>query len=92
MFGQILFNKKLASLYKQVFTTPAGKEVLKDLITFCRLYQPTFSSQDPHQTAFNEGMRRVGLRIINFVEKDDLVRSEMMFNLMKSENNDDEQY
>jgi hypothetical protein len=62
-------DKELAKKYKEVFGTAAGKEVLDNLLQFTQINQPTFRN-DPYQTAFNEGMRRVGLRLISMLESD----------------------
>lgn len=61
-------NKK--ALYTEVFSTPAGKEVLKDLIQFTHVYNPTYVQGDASASAHNEGMRRVGLRIMSFLNKE----------------------
>lgn len=53
--------------YKICFDTPEGQRVLKDLVQFCKYRDSTFVAGDPHATAFNEGMRRVALRIIKFL-------------------------
>lgn len=58
-----LFNRK--KQYRDVFLSPQGKEVLKDLLKFCHYNSPTFVPGDPHTSAYNEGMRRVILRIIS---------------------------
>jgi hypothetical protein len=49
--------------YHAVFTSEAGRRVLADLYRFCLMDQPCFAG-DPHATAFNEGRRRVFLRIL----------------------------
>lgn len=64
------FNRKLSQDYKEVFGSEAGKRVLKDLLTVCKHNSPTFVPGQADVTAFNEGMRRVALRIVNFVEMD----------------------
>jgi len=66
----MIFDFKLSDHYKKVFSTPEGKKVLYDLMKFGKFNQPTYSPGDPNGTAFNEGMRRVILRIVNFVEAD----------------------
>lgn len=52
--------------YVEVFSTPAGRRVLRDLYGFCHMAQPTFSP-DPQIAAFNEGCRRVFLRILGLM-------------------------
>lgn len=53
--------------YKEVFNTPAGKRVLKDLLDFCHYSKPTYVVNDPYATHYNEGMRRCALRIVSFM-------------------------
>lgn len=59
--------KKRPKLYKDTFSTPQGKEVLKDLAKFCGQNSPTHVPGDPYTSAYKEGMRRVFLRIQQFV-------------------------
>ena len=56
--------------YKEVFGSPQGERVLKDLHTFCGADKQSHSS-DSHQTAFNEGLRRVWLRINGYLSMTD---------------------
>jgi hypothetical protein len=49
--------------YHAVFTSEAGRRVLADLYRFCLMDQPCFAG-DPQATAFNEGRRRVFLRLL----------------------------
>ena len=53
--------------YKETFNTVNGKDVLKDLLEFCHYRKPTYVSGDPCGSAYNEGMRRVALRIVSFL-------------------------
>lgn len=53
--------------YREFFNSEAGKEVLRDLWDFCFAMKPTAVISDPHATFFNEGKRRVWLRIFSFV-------------------------
>lgn len=62
--------------YKRFAMTDDGKVIMKDLEEFCGFYRPSVSEQHPNslQTHFNEGKRRVYLRIQGFlwkVEKED---------------------
>lgn len=70
MYDKIIntFNYKKSDAYKAVFSTPEGKEVLKDLIEFCHVNDPTHVIGDTHQTAYREGERRVALRILGFLK------------------------
>ena len=50
--------------YRQLFlSTPLGRKVLWDVFYLCRLYQASMN-KDTHVTAFNEGKRDIGLRIL----------------------------
>lgn len=53
--------------YQKCFETAEGQRVLKDLMAFCKYRDSTFVTGDPHATAFNEGMRRVALRVVKFL-------------------------
>jgi len=68
LFKRNTVNESLSNKYKNVFNTPEGKEVLEDLLQFTRVNTPSFVQQQPDTTAFNEGMRRVGLRLLSMVE------------------------
>jgi hypothetical protein len=56
--------------YMAVFGGEAGGRVLADLYRFCHMDQPTFAA-DPFVTAFNEGERRVFLRIVGILRLTD---------------------
>lgn len=77
---------KRNSQYRETFSTPQGKAVLKDLLKFCHMYAPTHCVGDPYQTAYNEGMRRVALRITSILKMDDSAMRE----LIKKEGQSDE--
>lgn len=62
------FNSK-QQVYKEVFNNPAGEKVLADLAVFCGAISPTYREGDSHDTAYREGMRRVYLRIFNYLHK-----------------------
>lgn len=68
LFKDIKVNEELAKKYKNVFSTKEGEEVLKDLLIFCEISQPTFKVGQPDLSAFNEGKRRVGLRLLSLTE------------------------
>lgn len=55
---------KTTNLYKQIFLSPEGKEVLKDLAMHCN-YDNTSFNKDPYRMAFEEGRRSVVLDILN---------------------------
>lgn len=62
---------ELIRAYKRFSQTDDGKTVLEDLEKFCGFYRPSISEQSPNalQTAFNEGKRRVYLRINGFLRR-----------------------
>lgn len=68
LFKKNQVNETLSDKYKQVFNSPEGKMVLDDLLNFTRVNTPSFVPQQPDLTAYNEGMRRVGIRILSMVE------------------------
>ncbi|GEM_PF-5775705 len=57
--------------YRQLFEGLEGRRVLADLYCFCGMASPSFVPGRPDETAFNEGKRRVFLRIAGFMELDD---------------------
>lgn len=65
-----MFNKDLSKAYKDTFSSESGKRVLADILRMGRYNQPTFVPGDPYTSAFNEGMRRMALRVVSFVEAD----------------------
>lgn len=55
--------------YKKLFTdNKEGEEVLADLLEFCGQYKSSHTAGDPLTSAFNEGKRRVALRILKFID------------------------
>jgi hypothetical protein len=66
---QMLFRRR--HLYRQVFGTPEGRAVLDDLFRFCRVGQPVIAPGDQITTGFNDGMRRVALRIAKLTNMTD---------------------
>jgi len=71
---QLLFRRR--HLYRQVFGTPEGKVVLADLLKFCNVRNAVVVPGDPIMTGFNDGVRRVGLRIASIcgMSDDELIR------------------
>lgn len=59
--------EKLAVAYQKVFDSPEGKLVLSDIYKYTNTHDSTFDPSNPYVTSFNEGMRRVGLRIFSYV-------------------------
>jgi hypothetical protein len=60
-----LFRRR--HVYRATFGTPEGREVLADLMRFCRVSQPVVVPGDPMLTGFGDGQRRVALRIAKLV-------------------------
>lgn len=70
--GQYLRRTKL---YKQVFSTPEGQEVMKHLAIESGAYGMSFVQNDPYATAFNEGKRQMYSHIIGVIgQNEDLLR------------------
>lgn len=61
--------KKRHSIYKSLFETPEGMEVLLDLCKEGLVLKPTFDL-NPYAAAFNEGRRAMALYILKYVNKD----------------------
>lgn len=59
------------ALYRATFGTPEGRMVLADLYAFCRVGDPVIVPGDPMLTGFNDGARRVGLRIAKMLDMSD---------------------
>lgn len=56
------FLKQRQRAYQLAFTSPAGQEVLRDLMKFCRTFESCFHP-DPRLHAVLEGRREIWLRI-----------------------------
>ena len=52
--------------YKRLFDSPDGKIVLAHIMKHGFVLRSTFVQGDPHETALNEGMRRMALSIIRY--------------------------
>ncbi len=72
--------------YEAVFNTPVGKEVLRDLMEFAKFLEPTYVPGDPTTSAYNEGMRRIILRIVSILNKDPRKQFEMINELIRENN------
>jgi len=57
--------------YMKLFGTDRGKRILKDLEVACGFMAPSVCEAQPNslQTHFNEGKRRIYLRILGMVNK-----------------------
>lgn len=60
--GSFDFLRRRKRNYQLALTSPAGQEVLKDLVRFCRGAETTYDP-DPRVSAALEGRREVWLRI-----------------------------
>lgn len=58
-------------LYKRIFTTPDGQELLKLLAEEAGAYRPSFVPGDPYQTAFNEGKRQIYSHITGIINQNE---------------------
>lgn len=81
------FQKRLSSYYKTLFDkdNEAGSKVLADLFGFCNMDKSSFIPGDPYTTAYNEGMRRVFLRILGMVRMDERDMQELMKQIKEME-------
>mgnify|MGYP003150231288 CR=1 FL=1 len=61
-------EKRRKALYKEVFTSEAGEEVLHDIMRHNYVFNTTQSS-DPLEMSFNEGRRAVILAIMHNMQK-----------------------
>ena len=61
-------EKRRKALYKEVFTSEAGKEVLHDIMRNNYVLNTTQSS-DALETTFNEGRRAVVLAMMHNIQK-----------------------
>jgi hypothetical protein len=59
----------LAQAYRQTFATEQGRVVLADLLRRAGLMQSSFSG-DPLETAYREGRRRLGLEVVEAINRD----------------------
>jgi hypothetical protein len=59
-----------AEKYQRVFSGLEGQEVLEDLLKFCKVNQPTYTPGDSLTTSYNEGLRRVGLRLLALTQSE----------------------
>lgn len=66
-------DKNKMRIYKEVFDTPNGKKVLKDIMDFCHIMGQLHDPNNSHNTAFNDGKRRVALRILSFLKPEEIV-------------------
>jgi len=65
-------KRSLATIvdYKQTFSTPHGKRVLKSILKSSGIWHSSFVQGDPYSTAFNEGTRKGALDILSKLNTD----------------------
>ncbi len=61
---------ELNDSYKRVFSSPDGERVLEHLCRVGFVFDTSYVSGDPHETAHREGQRRLVLSILRFLERD----------------------
>jgi hypothetical protein len=61
---------ELHDSYKKVFSSPDGERVLEHLCRVGFVFDTSYVSGDPHETAHREGQRRLVLSILRFIERD----------------------
>ena len=63
---------ELKELYRTIFGSPDGRQVLDDLLARTSIYGVTFVADNTHETAFKEGQRSVGLFLRSTTTVDDV--------------------
>ena len=63
---QVGYNKRIARLYKEIFNSPSGQEVLSDLIANSYILETT--DADPIKEGIRKGILRI-LGILNYDQK-----------------------
>ncbi len=58
-----LLRTQTSRAYARLFATDDGRVVLRDLFRFCGVARSSFAPGDPQTTSFEEGKRRVALRV-----------------------------
>lgn len=71
MRSDLAFLFERRNRYRAVFDTPDGRKVLADLMTFCHVDRPVTVPGDAQMSAYNDGMRRVALRIASILRMKD---------------------
>ena len=65
-------HREVVRAYKTVFQSPAGRLVLQDLATRCRvmslMYNPAFTGDTTTDLLFREGRRSVYLDIVGMID------------------------
>jgi len=55
----------LITSYKAVLATQAGKDVVFDILSLAHMYSSSMSALGREATAFNEGERNIGIRLLD---------------------------
>lgn len=63
-------KQDVVEAYNRVFNSVDGQIVLMHIIKNSYVLAPTFVRGDPHETALNEGQRRLALSIMRFANMD----------------------
>ena len=71
-YNQLKLQLRLYQDYQTVFNSPEGKNILHDLLRECRVFMTSQDAVNPHNTAFNEGKRSVGLFIQSRLRMDNV--------------------
>lgn len=58
---------RMRRTYRTTFSTPEGKEVLRDLARFCGVDRDLFHEESDRITSYRLGQRRVLLRIMSWL-------------------------
>jgi hypothetical protein len=84
--ADILFKRlAIQRSYRQVFNTEDGKVVLSHLMKNGFVTRTTHVAGDPHQSAMNEGSRRIVLSILAFMHKDEKQMQEQIEQELQNE-------
>lgn len=57
-------DKRLDATLEGILSLPQGREWIWELLGFCRVYHQSFVQGEPDSTAFNEGRRSVGNKLL----------------------------
>lgn len=65
-------EKQLRIAYGITFNSKEGKHVLRDLLEVCHVFHTSYVPERGLDTAFREGERNIGLRILDKLNLDDI--------------------
>ena len=72
-------QKELKIAYGMTFNSEHGKQVLRDLLDNCHVFHTSYIPGNSLDSAFREGERNVGLRILDMLNIDDIKAGETSF-------------